>query len=307
MLHQSKSSKLNMLKIFIIIPILALFLWSFNTETVYVPKIADSDLLLNVVSETKTIEIKIDKDTSDKELEDLKKDLAKKGIDFSYTVVHNEKKEIIDLSISISSKKNSDRTFQGKSSFNNDGEPIDPVTIVFDKDNNVFFMGEEGMHTRVHEEKNISTWVHADDDIHQTVEIYKDNGKEVIRVNGKEVTREEYEKMEEEGDVIKNRIKIIQSDDGEAQSHIMIMSDGDHDIDHDVEVISGDGGSFFFMNGELDDDWLIVLDGKEVDRKAIKDLGPDDVETINVLKGKSASKKYGAKAKKGVVEITTSN
>ena len=81
--------------------------------------------------------------------------------------------------------------------------------------------------------------------------------------------------------------------------------DFDHDVDHDVKIISGDKTSFFFMNEEMDEDWLILLDGKEVDQKAIQDLDPDDVETINVTKGEKAAKKYGAKAKAGVIEIST--
>ena len=50
-------------------------------------------------------------------------------------------------------------------------------------------------------------------------------------------------------------------------SHIMIMSD--HDSDHDVEVISGDGGGFFFMNGDLGDDWIILLNGKVVSQDEV--------------------------------------
>ncbi|MBL7970574.1 MAG: TonB family protein, partial [Prolixibacteraceae bacterium] len=35
------------------------------------------------------------------------------------------------------------------------------------------------------------------------------------------------------------------------------------------------------------------------------DINPDDIESINVLKGESAASKYGDQAKNGVVEITT--
>ncbi len=50
---------------------------------------------------------------------------------------------------------------------------------------------------------------------------------------------------------------------------------------------------------------LYILDGKEVDEKTVKSLSPDDVESMDVSKGKGAIKKYGDKAKDGVVEITT--
>ena len=200
MLHQSKSNKLNVLKTLIILPVLALFLWSFNSRAIYVSSESSQQSIINESSADQTIEIQIDKDTSNEELEELKKDLSKKGIDFSYTVVHNEQKEIVDLDISFSGGDNGSKTFVGSSSINNDGNPIDPVTIVLDKDNNLFFMGNDGEEVKIMEtEKNISTWVHSDDDAHQTIEIYKDDGEEVIRVNGKKVTREELEKMEKKG------------------------------------------------------------------------------------------------------------
>jgi len=306
MLHQSKSNKWNALKILIIMPVLALFLWSFNSRTIYV---SPDDNQVSVASQSttdQTIEIRIDKDTSTEELEELKKDLAKKGIDFSYTVVHNEQNEIIDLDISFSGGENDNKTFVGSSSFNNDGEPIDPVTIVFDKDNNLFLMNNEGEDVKIIErEEHISTWVHADDDAHQTIEIYKDNGKETIKVNGKEVSREEFEEMEEGAEGHQKKIKIKKVIKGDKDSHVMIMSD--HDSAHEIEVISGDGGSFFFAEGELDEDWLILLNGKEVEQDAIKGLEAGDIETMNVIKGKKASKKYGNKAKEGVLEITTKN
>ena len=92
---------------------------------------------------------------------------------------------------------------------------------------------------------------------------------------------------------------------GDKDHKIMIISD--HDGEHDVEVITNDQGGYFFFNGEIDDDWLILLDGKEVKEEAIKNLKPDDIETMNVIKGEKASEKYGKKAKGGVLEITTKN
>ena len=309
MLHQSKSSRLNMLKTLVILPVLAVFLWSFNTETVYLPPQADNPAVTDQAVIKQSVEIKIDKDTSDEELLKIKKDLAKKDIDFSYTVVHNEKGEIIDLNITMTSNKKKGKTFTGTSSFENDGEPIDPVFIVFDEDNNFFFMSDDGdKHQIIRTEKNYSTWVHSDDDAHQVIEVYKDDGKEVIKINGKKVSRKELEKMEKEGKVHMKHIEIDTDVDGESNTVIIKSHEAgaDHDIDHDVEIISANGGGFVFMN-DVNEDWLIMLDGKEVSMKDIRDLEPDDIETINVIKGESAAKKYGSKAKSGALEIKTKN
>ena len=48
---------------------------------------------------------------------------------------------------------------------------------------------------------------------------------------------------------------------------------------------------------------LYVLDGKIV--TSINDIAPNDIESVSVLKGAMATKKYGEKAADGVVEITS--
>ncbi|MBK0382127.1 TonB family protein [Pedobacter sp. SD-b] len=58
----------------------------------------------------------------------------------------------------------------------------------------------------------------------------------------------------------------------------------------------------------LDRKVLMVIDGVEIDRstKPLNDLiKPGDIESMNVLKGESAIKKYGDKGINGVIEITT--
>lgn len=48
---------------------------------------------------------------------------------------------------------------------------------------------------------------------------------------------------------------------------------------------------------------LYIVDTKEVAEEYIKDIKPEDVETVTVLKDKSAIEKYGEKGKNGVIEI----
>ena len=50
---------------------------------------------------------------------------------------------------------------------------------------------------------------------------------------------------------------------------------------------------------------LYILDGKEIDSKAVKEIIPDHIEKIDVLKGESANAVYGEKGQNGVVVITT--
>ena len=56
---------------------------------------------------------------------------------------------------------------------------------------------------------------------------------------------------------------------------------------------------------ELPKDILYIIDGQESDAAAMKNLGPNSIKSINVLKGNSANNKYGDKGKNGVIEIIT--
>ena len=55
------------------------------------------------------------------------------------------------------------------------------------------------------------------------------------------------------------------------------------------------------LNGETP---LIVVDGKKIKTKNLE-IYNDDIESTNVLKGETATKKYGEEGKNGVIEITT--
>jgi N-acetylmuramoyl-L-alanine amidase len=52
---------------------------------------------------------------------------------------------------------------------------------------------------------------------------------------------------------------------------------------------------------------LYIVDGTSMSTEEAKKIEPDDILSVNVLKGDDATKAYGDKAKNGVVEITTKN
>ncbi len=70
-------------------------------------------------------------------------------------------------------------------------------------------------------------------------------------------------------------------------------------------IIGGADGetSMVIVDGKEGVKPLVVVNGKMY-TKDINSIAPDQIESINVLKGQSATDKYGAKAKDGVVEIT---
>jgi TonB-dependent SusC/RagA subfamily outer membrane receptor len=58
--------------------------------------------------------------------------------------------------------------------------------------------------------------------------------------------------------------------------------------------------------GQPSDNVLIILDGKPT-KKKVADINPDDIQSVNVLKGDQAMTKYGDMGKNGVIEITMKN
>ena len=49
---------------------------------------------------------------------------------------------------------------------------------------------------------------------------------------------------------------------------------------------------------------LFIVDGKKMSGKKAKNIDPNNIESIDVLKGQNAIEQYGKKAKNGVVKIT---
>jgi hypothetical protein len=357
MLQKSESSKRNVLKSALVLPALALFLISFNTKEVYVPAGEKNDLNWVTLDDGIKIEITINKDTTDEELEKMKQDMAKEGVDFSYTVVRNNNKEIIDLNVDMNAAGEKGKQFKGSSSFNNDGEPIDPVTLVFDKDSNFLYMGNAGdKESSLRTMKNKMVWVVEEDgDMdEEMIEKLSEEGVELIKIMGDEegvmnedgnvkkiikikkgdegedgkriiIKKIKDDDMDEDEEIkiIRKRIKIKDGEEmeeihegGEHEKHIKIIkSEGekgknvfiikDSDDEEDIEVISKEGGAYFFMDTGAGEKPLYIVDGKEVKEKKFKALAPEEIATINVFKGDKAIEKYGKKAKDGVIEITT--
>ena len=65
-----------------------------------------------------------------------------------------------------------------------------------------------------------------------------------------------------------------------------------------------EGNGFIFLTTTDGKEPLVYIDGEKSDSKFLKSLDPNQIASMNVLKGTAAVKKYGKKAKDGVIEIT---
>ncbi len=113
MLHKSKSKKINRLKYVLVIPILVIFLMSFNTKKVYIEKEKPetNNLLLTKESIDNVIDLNktsiITKNNTDGELNQIKKRLEKSDISLTLNnLKRNNKNEIVELTTGIEKGRN---------------------------------------------------------------------------------------------------------------------------------------------------------------------------------------------------------
>ena len=162
MLHKSKSKKINQFKFTLVIPLLALFLMSFNTKTIYIEKEINSyDLLKKNVIETPEIKetisknsllnsrvkkqqtitndfvsATINKETREASLNKIVKTFEENGVTLKFRGIRrNNIGEIVAIKIEDISKKSN-------ANFNiSSDQTIKPISIMFDKKNDSVSIG----------------------------------------------------------------------------------------------------------------------------------------------------------------------
>jgi hypothetical protein len=326
MLQRNPSKSIQVLKYLLVLPMLALFLMAFNRETVYVME--ESPASMAYSQDAKSIEYLIDKNTTDAQLLKMKNELAKDDIDFSYTTVRNEAREIIDISINVIGTSKNGNSFSG--SYNSDSEePIKPMMLRITTDGGISIGEVSALHeieegSELHFSSgsgNHNVWVYDSEGADaKTIEIREVNGERVIVVDGKTVSESELHKMGEDKNMTikilednetsdgRRKVFIAKSINSDDNEIIELHTEGDSDTRVKTVIIdsetSGDSDDAIFVATDGAKP-LIFIDGKKASEKKMKALRPDQIESINVIKGDKAIEKHGKKAKNGVVEITT--
>ncbi|SEL94533.1 Signal transducer regulating beta-lactamase production, contains metallopeptidase domain [Aquimarina amphilecti] len=340
MLNKKESKNQNLWKATIILPLLCLFLWSFNTKTEnqYIQTEASDQVTTTIeekapnenddtlveekfpakeenltkkeypinnnrakeekttlptkfpkqenVSKNKTdtkkeiypkskkntIEFIINKKSTKKELEKIKR-ILKNEYDVKVTfsdIKRDNNSDITSINIDISSKK-SNTNF----SLSNDS-PIKPFVLSYDSKEDKINIGQSNNNIWISKNKGSK---HSDKHI---IEINSDDDQEsIFMVEG--------DKKHNKKKSSKNKI-ILRGDDN---SDGLIISHSDNQK------------TLFDFDNDSDNDPLFIIDGKEASKKEVKKLKSDEIQTIDVSKGKAGIRKYGKKAKDGVIHITT--
>lgn len=264
----------------------------------------------------------ITKDTKD--LEKLKSQLSAQGITAKFKgVKRNNAGEITAIKVTLKSENSSaDFAMSGDN-------PIKPIKISFEEggaklnianaSSNKFVIHETG-----DSKKNVWVVKRDQEDVYEIspdgdkiIEIKKDGDHEVIEIKGDDSTSSVWVTKDEDTDKI---IEIKRGDgeheiieikkDGDSDTNVWISKDGETKVKSEKIEIKTDGNSnMFMMTSNSKDQPLFVIDGKIMEHmnsnKIDEQIDAKSIESINVLKGDSAKKKYGDKAKNGVIEIIT--
>lgn len=308
MLHKSKSKKINQIKYALVIPLLAAFLMSFNTEEVYLEqqKPTTEALMKNDV-----VEVIISKESTDADLENLKNKLKQEGYTAKFKgIKRNNKNEITGIKVEITSKSSN-------ANYNIDGdEPINPIKISINNNNisigngnvlkekHMVFISddedEDEVTPSVSEKKVII--ISSDDEDYTTIkkEIIIKNG-DSIKFNKKpgselkpwKVTVARNAVSYPDADSIKwksskKRVGFNWVSDEEMKGSIHSKSESKEKI-----VTSGDKKPLF------------IVDGKEITKDDMNSIDPNIIEKVEVIKDDNATRLYGDKGKDGVILITS--
>ena len=310
MQHSNKFNNNKIWKPLLVLPLLVIFLMSFNTKAESHEK--------DIASKTLGLEdvVIITKDFSKADFERVKENLSKQGITIKFKgIKRNDAGEITAIKIEASNKK-SEVKYTSE-----DDDAINPITIKFDHNN--ISIGDKGeLHfghaykIRSEKHKDGNVFIFSDDDGDEDVEIIIQDGKKhKIRTSGNAFYKihtdddhdGEHEVIIIEGKAGDKKIeKIITSKTGKKLKIKTIDSDANvWSTDEDVIVKKLGKGNFVYISSDDGKDPLILVDGKEISKDDMDKLNPKDIETVEVLKGDSATEKYGEKGKNGVILITT--
>ena len=297
MINQNQSHKSKAFKSLFILPFLALFLLSFNVKKVY--SFVNTQELKPTSA---TIELVINKNTSDHELIKIKKDLAKENFDFSYTTVRNDSGEIKKITLEISGGNPNSGEVSSRYTSTSDNDTIDPTLIFIDTKSNSISIGKEDV-IKPQSSNSSTVWIQKGDRKNkEKIIVKKVDGKKEVLLNGKKLTEDELHEMDldiEEGTTI-----LIENDQDESSTNKQVYITTSPSDEHDIRILEEEGNGFLFIDSG-ENEPLYYIDGEKSSSKKIKEIDPSDIKSVNVLKGDTAINKFGKEAKHGVVEITT--
>lgn len=310
MLQKSKSKKRNLLKYALVLPFLALFLISFNTEELYVAKTLESNNstdskeqllnnldLIEINSENKYDLTEIEKEETPIKNNNITHKINNSEISISGKVINNEGKGLPGANVVVKGNTKSTITdFDGNYSIKVSIEDI----LIFS------YLGMLSKEVIVTNKDKINVTLKPGITSNKITE------KALLIIDGKEAKDKKIKDLDQDAiesvSVFNGREKLLYNKYGEkAKYGVIIITTKNSSKDQKTKTMKTisdiiDTGYRTFDEKHYP---IYIIDDKEVKIEVFEKLQLDDIESLIVLKGEKAIKKYGNKGKYGVIEITT--
>ncbi len=282
MLQQQKSQSIKLLKFGILLPLIALFLYGFNTEKVY--------------AQNKSKHYLIDKHTTAKQLKEIEKNINKEAekfkVHFGNLMYIEDNLVNVDVSTHyFTTGKDTKLRIQNEKGILETTFYIkDGIFILSQKEEKTFSIYDEGVEVTTSDNNSKSFTTSS-----LQVKHYTKDGKEAKTKSNTGVIHyheKDYFYTKSGNDY---RFFDISGSETDPETSKVLLD----------ELTSR---QIFLIDSSVVDSKnppLYILDGKIISKKAVEKLPADNILKITVLKGDAAKKKYGEKGKNGVVEITS--
>ncbi len=282
MLQKQPTKSIQLVKFGILLPVIVLFLYGFNTEKVY--------------EENVKILYTIDKNTTSKELEKIEKQLNNEAsafrVHFDNKLYVDEKIVNVDIITHYTDTGNeSELKIQDKKGI--------PETVLYIKNNMLVVSQEKKILSMSNKGIELSTFDGKSFDMTSTqVKHYNENGKED-------------NKNLKTGMIQYRNTTYFYTKTGKNYHFFDRYGTEVDKKTADVLLQKLTGGQVFIIDNSIrykndtKPQPLYVLNGKIISKADFNKINPKTISKIIVLKGDKAVKKYGDKGKNGVVELFT--
>ncbi|WP_431158785.1 M56 family metallopeptidase [Winogradskyella poriferorum] len=327
MLQKSRSNNMKQWRYLLMLPVIAGLLMSMNTKTIYTTnapeEIVSATPLSNEIGGH--IEIIFNKDTTEEQLNTIKSDLKKNGVTMTIkNIKRNDANEITQINVDF-------KTENGSANYNiSSDEAIKPFKFSMKEDGS-FGVGPtaheeiiivEGVspEPRVRKESNIFYFKEGEDG--EIIEIEEDSSNVYeFRVKGGNsfyFKEDDGKNLHKNHDVDKD-VHVIKEyiiDSVDSKKIIKIKTDNFYEEDSKIEIRTGGDQVKILTPGKVtsktvvgyrnnSQEPLIIVDGEVISNDKMGKINPNDIDSVNVLKGESAVTIYGQDGKNGVVVVKT--
>ncbi|SFN87959.1 Signal transducer regulating beta-lactamase production, contains metallopeptidase domain [Bizionia echini] len=297
MLHTSKSKTLQAWKYAFVIPVLALFLMSFNTKEVYISTTSfetNNSFQRFTVTETST----------PSELATIETYFSNKNVKLKFSDISRNTDNTI-REITIKTKHNQGTKFTKRVTVKNDNqETIKPFSLMLtENEQDIMFQFSDDETTLVSKDR-IMFGKTATTQIGNKKTISDEDGlgnDPLYIING-----EHYKKsnLKHQNYTISEHITIINKNEGlerygEAGKDGVIIFEGETFFD------SQDSKPVNKNPSTTESRALILLNGKEITPEKMNQIDPNTIIKTDVINDKSLLEKYGKKGQDGVIIIST--